>query len=160
MSEPHERLNEAMNKRRFDVGHKSWRHLAAAAGISYETLRALRKGEGHPAEATMDGVERALGWPSGTIAAILAGEQVQPECADAPGGSGGAGRPGESTPAEEPGAYVPETALERALLDLLAAQRKELEALRREQQEQLEAIRGQLDRLAESGVDKNGRKPA
>jgi hypothetical protein len=70
--EPHERLDEAMRQRRRDLRIRTWRDLAAAADISYETLRAVRAG-GKPAEATRDGLERALRWPPGTIEAILGG---------------------------------------------------------------------------------------
>lgn len=78
MSEPYDRLDAAMGRRRLDVGLKTWRDLAVAAGISYETLRATRKGEGQPADATIYGLERALRWKTGSIGAILTGRQPTP----------------------------------------------------------------------------------
>lgn len=78
MSEPYKRLDEAMTRRRLDLGMKTWRDLAQAAGIAYETLRALRKAEGGTAEGTVHGVERALQWQVGSIERILKGGSPLP----------------------------------------------------------------------------------
>lgn len=70
---PHERLEAAMYARRRELGYKTWRELALAADISYETLRSVRRGESAPAEATMDGLEHALHWQAGSVQALLDG---------------------------------------------------------------------------------------
>ena len=72
MKPAHQRLDELMRDRRFVLGMRTWRALSERAGISYETLRAVRAG-GNPGEATADGLERALRWQPGSIRAILAG---------------------------------------------------------------------------------------
>lgn len=71
MSDPYKRLDEAMRRRRLELGMKTWRDLSLAAGISYETLRALRNGEGKPADATVHGLERALQWELGSVQRVL-----------------------------------------------------------------------------------------
>jgi len=71
VSDPYKRLDEAMRRRRLELGMKTWRDLALAGGISYETLRALRNGEGKPADATVHGLERALQWQPGSVQRVL-----------------------------------------------------------------------------------------
>lgn len=71
MSDPYKRLDEAMRRRRLEIGMKTWRDLALAAGVSYETLRALRNGEGKPADSTVHGIERALQWQPGSVQRVL-----------------------------------------------------------------------------------------
>jgi len=72
MADAHARLSELMQARRLQLGMKTWRALAAEAGIAYETLRAMRSGE-NVAPGTVDAVEKALRWTPGSIEAILAG---------------------------------------------------------------------------------------
>jgi hypothetical protein len=78
VSDPHARLEAAMRKRRLELGMKTWRDLAIAADISYETIRKLRTGEGVPAEGTLHGLERALQWAHGSIDNTLAGGDPTP----------------------------------------------------------------------------------
>jgi hypothetical protein len=77
MPEPHERLNEAMNERRLEL-RMNWREVAQAAQISYEALRAIRRGGYRPTELTARGVDEALRWASGSVYAILAGGEPIP----------------------------------------------------------------------------------
>ena len=67
----HQRLDEAMERQRLALGLE-WREVADRAGVSYETLRALRRtGTANP--LTKRRVEDAFGWAPGSIDAILDG---------------------------------------------------------------------------------------
>lgn len=66
------RLDGTMNRRRLDLG-LTWRQLAERANVSYETLRAVRKGEASGGELTKRNIERALRWQVGSFEAIEAG---------------------------------------------------------------------------------------
>ncbi|MEV7584429.1 helix-turn-helix domain-containing protein [Streptomyces erythrochromogenes] len=65
-------LDGAMNRRRQARG-LTWRELAEQAGISYETLRAIRKGEQAGSDLTRRGLERALQWETGAFEVAEAG---------------------------------------------------------------------------------------
>jgi len=56
----------------------SWREVSTAAGMSYEGLRAIRKGDRHPNAVTRGRIEDALHWTPGSIDAVLAGGQPTP----------------------------------------------------------------------------------
>jgi transcriptional regulator with XRE-family HTH domain len=77
MPEPHERLDEAMNQRRLELRLK-WRDLASTAGVTYEALRAIRRGESRPTEFTARALDEVLHWASGSIHAILNGGEPTP----------------------------------------------------------------------------------
>ncbi|MDX3170070.1 helix-turn-helix transcriptional regulator [Streptomyces scabiei] len=77
MPEPHERLDEAMNQRRLELRLK-WRDLAEAAGITYEALRAIRRGESRPTEFTARALDAVLRWAPGGVYAILDGGGPSP----------------------------------------------------------------------------------
>ena len=77
MPEPHERLDEAMNQRRLELRLK-WRDLAEAAGITYEALRAIRRGESRPTEFTARALDAVLQWAPGSVHAILGGGEPTP----------------------------------------------------------------------------------
>lgn len=72
MTEPAQRRDEAMNRRRLELG-MTWRQVASAAGVSYETLRAVRKGDTTGGELTLSSIERALRWAPSAFAAIDSG---------------------------------------------------------------------------------------
>ncbi|MDX3033010.1 helix-turn-helix domain-containing protein [Streptomyces scabiei] len=72
MPQPHERLDLAMNERRLKL-RMSWREVAQAAGISYEALRAIRKGNYRPTELTARALDEALQWMPGSVHAVLDG---------------------------------------------------------------------------------------
>ncbi|MEV6122959.1 helix-turn-helix transcriptional regulator [Streptomyces sp. NPDC052077] len=72
MPEPHELLDEAMKQRRLEL-RMNWRQLAEAADISYEALRAIRRGDYRPAELTARGIDEALHWSAGSVYAVLDG---------------------------------------------------------------------------------------
>lgn len=72
MSEPHERLDEAMEERRLKL-RMSWAQLARAAEISPQALRAIRRGEYRPSRLTAQAMDRALGWEEGSVEMILLG---------------------------------------------------------------------------------------
>lgn len=77
MPQPHELLDEAMKARRLQL-RMNWRQLAEAAGISYEALRAIRRGDYRPAELTAQGLDDALQWQSGSVYKVLDGGQPTP----------------------------------------------------------------------------------
>lgn len=74
MPDPHTLLNDAMNRRRMELGLQ-WRDLAAAAGISYEALRAIRRGSSKPADLTAHRLEEALQWEPGAVRSALSGQE-------------------------------------------------------------------------------------
>lgn len=69
---PHERLASAIEDRRSELG-LSLREVAQLADITGETLRAVRKGSNDPSPLTRRGIEKALDWKAGSVAAVLAG---------------------------------------------------------------------------------------
>ncbi|MDQ0829502.1 hypothetical protein QF032_001346 [Streptomyces achromogenes] len=92
--EPHERLDAAMSERRLEL-RLNWREVATMAGITYEALRGIRRGDYKPAELTARGLDDALQWVPGSVLAILQGghprpavevntEAVQPDAAELP----------------------------------------------------------------------------
>ncbi|MGW3417019.1 helix-turn-helix domain-containing protein [Streptomyces phaeochromogenes] len=77
MPEPHEQLDEAMRQRRLEL-RMNWREVAQAAGISYEALRAIRRGDYRPTELTARGIDEALQWvPGGVYIALDGGTPVR-----------------------------------------------------------------------------------
>ena len=78
MPELAQRRDEAMNRRRLELG-MTWRQVAAAAQISYETLRAVRKGDTAGGELTLSSIERGLRWAAGAFQAIDAGREPLPQ---------------------------------------------------------------------------------
>lgn len=77
MPQPHERLNEAMQDRRLAL-RMNWRQVADAAGISYEALRAIRRGDYKPTALTSRGLDDALQWAHGSVLAVLDGGDPTP----------------------------------------------------------------------------------
>ncbi|MFG2699570.1 hypothetical protein [Streptomyces sp. NPDC048386] len=77
MTEPFERLDEAMNRRRLELRLK-WIGVAQAAGVSYTALNAIRKGTYRPAELTAYAIDEALRWKAGSVYAILDGGSPEP----------------------------------------------------------------------------------
>ena len=69
---PHELLASAIETRRGELG-LSLREVAGLAGVTGETLRAVRKGSNEPSSLTKRGIERALKWTPGSVDAVLAG---------------------------------------------------------------------------------------
>jgi hypothetical protein len=70
-----ERLNAAMTESRLDLRLR-WTEVAKRAGIDSSTLRRIRYGEGAISDLAARGLEDALEWPHGTIAALLGGEPL------------------------------------------------------------------------------------
>lgn len=81
MSDPHERLDAALDARRLDLD-MSWKELALAARTSEATLRAYRSGARRPTGRSQRRLEDTLKWAHGSIDAILDGGEATP--ADAP----------------------------------------------------------------------------
>lgn len=77
MSELARRRDAAMNRRRLELG-LTWRQVATATETSYETLRAIRKGETGGGELSLRNIERGLRWAPGAFAAIDAGREPEP----------------------------------------------------------------------------------
>lgn len=77
MAESYERLNAAMEERRVQL-RMSWRDITRAAEMSYEGLRAIRKGERHPTAVTKARLEDALQWQAGSIDTLLSGGEPIP----------------------------------------------------------------------------------
>ncbi|MEU4165618.1 hypothetical protein AB0F46_01870 [Streptomyces sp. NPDC026665] len=82
MAQPHERLDDVMNQRRLAL-RMNWREVSQAAGISYEALRGIRRGDYRPTELTARGIDLALQWTPGSTLTVLHGGR--PTCLeDAP----------------------------------------------------------------------------
>ncbi|MGW4030788.1 hypothetical protein ACWEFL_15955 [Streptomyces sp. NPDC004838] len=82
MTQPHERLDAAMNLRRLEL-RMNWREVATTAGISYEALRATRRGDYRPTELTARRLDGALQWTHGSTLATLNGGTPTPIEGDA-----------------------------------------------------------------------------
>ena len=69
--EARQRLAALMEERRLDL-ELTWREVALRAGLSYESLRALRAGdEGDPQPLTMRKADKGLEWMPGSTRRIL-----------------------------------------------------------------------------------------
>ncbi|MFI6274269.1 helix-turn-helix transcriptional regulator [Streptomyces sp. NPDC050988] len=77
MPEPHEQLDAAMNARRLALRLR-WSDVAEGAGVTYEALRAIRRGDSKPTELTARAIDAALQWVPGSVYAVLAGGQPTP----------------------------------------------------------------------------------
>lgn len=76
-------LEAAMQRRRVEL-RMSWRDVSTTAGMSYEGLRAIRKGGRHPNAVTKGRIEDALQWMPGSVDAVLAGGEVTPAVTTTP----------------------------------------------------------------------------
>jgi len=76
--EPLARLGRLLRERRQHLG-LTQSQVQARGGPSVVTVGQLERGQaGDPRGLTMSGMERALGWPTGTIRRVLAGGQSEP----------------------------------------------------------------------------------
>lgn len=73
---PVERLDALIEDARLNRALE-WRDFADQIGVSYETLRALRK-TGKANDLSKRRVENALGWKAGSVDAVLAGGEPTP----------------------------------------------------------------------------------
>lgn len=123
MPQPHERLDMAMNARRLEL-RLTWRYLAQAAQISYEALRAIRKGDYRPTELTARALDEALQWTPGSVYSVLdGGEPLTVEAQAANEHAASRAAAGEA----EPGQTAPTLEQELELASrLMAAQVREL----------------------------------
>lgn len=71
------RLDTVLNQRRVELG-LTWRDLSKSARISYEALRAFRRGEYRPTELTARRLDEALHWEPGSVEALLDGGSPTP----------------------------------------------------------------------------------
>ncbi|MEU8040958.1 hypothetical protein [Streptosporangium sp. NPDC049078] len=78
----HKRLASAMSARREEL-HMTWVKVAESAGITTETLRAIRHGDNSPSTLTKRGIEAALQWEPGSIDMVLSGGEPTPTRRDA-----------------------------------------------------------------------------
>lgn len=106
-----------MEVRRVEL-RMSWRDVSTAAGMSYEGLRAIRRGERQPNAVTRGRIEDALHWAPGSVEAVLQG-----------------GSPRElDTPAPAPAAADPDVQAELTeLRDQLASILDRIDRLQRRQ---------------------------
>lgn len=74
---PHKRLDRIMNDRRLKLD-LDWKQVAEQAGISVQTIDAIRKGRNRPTERTWRNVCRALQWKSIRFEDVLAGGAPTP----------------------------------------------------------------------------------
>src|SRR5579859_6950920 len=72
-----ERLAALMEERRMELG-LTWEQVADAAGIRYETLRAVRNRDGSIRPLTRRAIATALRWSPGSVDLILAGADPEP----------------------------------------------------------------------------------
>ncbi|MEV4033463.1 helix-turn-helix domain-containing protein [Streptomyces umbrinus] len=73
-------LDQAMEQRRIEL-NMSWKEVAAAAGVSVETITALRKGRTNARNAnplTKRGIERGFQWEAGGFDDALDGRAPTP----------------------------------------------------------------------------------
>lgn len=145
--EPHERLNEAMNRRRLEL-RRHWKQVAADAGISTESLSAIRRGDNRPSELTAHGIDTALGWESGSTEDIYK-RGLPPRLRDAPA---------EHQPAPtDLETYVGQTPMEQVLLEVLRSDRAAYQRAAEGLQQQLRELNAKVDRLApQPPADDNG----
>lgn len=73
----HGHLDDVLEQRRTELG-LLWREVATAAGVSLAGLGAIRRGERRPMALTRRGIENALHWETGSVAAVLAGGDPTP----------------------------------------------------------------------------------
>ncbi|MFF6825013.1 hypothetical protein [Streptomyces longwoodensis] len=145
--QPHERLDAAMNERRLAL-HRTWREVAEAARITYEALRAIRRGDSKPTELTARGLDGALDWEAGSVLKVLAGGEPSPLSSDA------------SAVADDDAALSKELALAQRLL---AATVREMDLTPEEADEVWRRVRREIEVTARShkgdstGTDRNDR---
>lgn len=72
------RLDAAMDARRLELDLE-WREVAEHGGITYETLRAARRGAGNIPTKTRRAIERGLRWAPGSVTEVLAGRAATPQ---------------------------------------------------------------------------------
>ncbi len=81
------RVGHAVADRRLEVGFATQRELAEAAGVALNTAAMLERGHTFPRRSNAHKLEKALNWPTGTLAALRRGEPVpgaQPSPTPAP----------------------------------------------------------------------------
>lgn len=65
-----------MHERRLQLGLR-WKDVASQADITEQTLRQIRNGANEMRDLTRQGVERALGWQSGSVQAVMEGGEPE-----------------------------------------------------------------------------------
>lgn len=128
MPQPPERLDSVMNERRLKL-RMNWREVAKAADISYEALRAIRKGSYRPTELTARALDEALRWAPGSVYAVLDGGEPTPIQAQAALPQEGARRTDSRAATGEAGVRQGAPTLDQELelaARLMAAQVREL----------------------------------
>lgn len=140
-----ERFDAALQARMREVGLTTYAAVADAAGITPQTLIALRKGQNYPSNASAWGIDGALRWqrdPSSTIAIFNGGEPV----------------PLPDEPAAPP--EDPWEARIRALPNLSAEKKEQIVAkMRADRQAEIERAEA-LDKLAQHEGPRKGRNSA
>ncbi|HMH90148.1 MAG TPA: hypothetical protein VK586_03590 [Streptosporangiaceae bacterium] len=65
-----------MNQRRLDLG-LTWNQVSGRSGMSAEGIRFTRRNDAVPRELNQRGIEKALQWAPGSVAAIVAGGEPE-----------------------------------------------------------------------------------
>lgn len=125
------RLETLMAARRLELGIRTWKDLAARAGVSYETVRALKSGT-VIRQDSLYAIERALCWRPGSVQRIREGGEPIPGVATASAGLGGL-----AAHATGRGSSSDEEWRERIIAEGLAEARKVLDGMDRDDAEQL-----------------------
>jgi DNA-binding XRE family transcriptional regulator len=149
MPQPPERLDSVMNERRLKL-RMNWREVAQAADISYEALRAIRKGNYRPTELTARALDEALQWTPGSVHAVLDDGEPMPVEAQAALGREAGQRTDSRAAAGEAGIHQGAPTLDQELelaARLMAAQVRELGL---SPDEAAEAWRRAQERIAKS----------
>lgn len=80
---PHQRLDQALNRRRLDL-RMDWNDVAREIDISPESLRAIRKGRNGPRPITARALDDWLGWEPGSTERLFEGGEPAPRAEAAP----------------------------------------------------------------------------
>lgn len=147
----HLRLDAAMKDRR-ETLRTTWANVASEAGITVETLRAIRRGHNKPSLLTKRGIEGALLWEPGSIDRIFEGGEPTPLRQDAPAPPEPVAAPTVIPESPETGPPTPgegESAGMSQVDAIRAALRAELTTIREEVRQMGEENKAALERMSE-----------
>lgn len=141
-----------MEERRQALG-MTWAEVASEADITVETLRAVRRGNNQPSPLTKRGLEQALRWQTGSVDAIYANRDPQP----LPDDMSEASQTNRQPPNVDLDSYVPQSAVERAIIQMYQATLQQERQERAELRRKLDEIDEKLNRLTRDSDGDDGR---